>query len=52
MTLEIKKNFQVPLYRGYKIIENAKKLLNGHSKNQERFTRVSSCFIRERSAPL
>lgn len=28
----VKKSFQVPLYRGYKIIENAKRLLNGHSK--------------------
>lgn len=30
--MRVKKNFQVPLYRGYKIVENAKKLLNGHSK--------------------
>jgi len=28
----IKSNFQVPLYRGYEIVENAKKKLNGHSK--------------------
>ena len=28
----VKNNFQVPLYRGYEIIENAKKMLNGHSK--------------------
>ena len=28
----VKHHFQVPLYRGYKIVENAKKKLNGHSK--------------------
>jgi KamA family protein len=28
----VKKTFQVPLYDGYRIIEDAKKLLNGHSK--------------------
>jgi lysine 2,3-aminomutase len=28
----VKKTFQVPLYDGYKIVEGAKKLLNGHSK--------------------
>jgi lysine 2,3-aminomutase len=28
----VKHNFQVPLHRGYEIIENAKKMLNGHSK--------------------
>ncbi len=28
----VKHNFQVPLYRGYKIVEDAKKMLNGHSK--------------------
>ena len=28
----VKSNFQVPLYRGYEIVENAKKKLNGHSK--------------------
>jgi KamA family protein len=28
----VKNNFQVPLYRGYEIVENAKKKLNGHSK--------------------
>lgn len=28
----VKSNFQIPLYRGYEIIENAKKKLNGHSK--------------------
>ena len=28
----VKHNFQVPLYRGYKIIEQAKMQLNGHSK--------------------
>jgi KamA family protein len=28
----VKHNFQVPLYRGYEIVENAKKMLNGHSK--------------------
>jgi KamA family protein len=28
----VKHHFQVPLYRGYEIVENAKKKLNGHSK--------------------
>jgi len=28
----VKNNFQVPLYEGYKIVENAKRQLNGHSK--------------------
>jgi KamA family protein len=28
----VKSNFQVPLYRGYEIVENTKKKLNGHSK--------------------
>jgi lysine 2,3-aminomutase len=28
----VKSNFQIPLYRGYEIVENAKKRLNGHSK--------------------
>lgn len=28
----VKSNFQVPLKRGYNIVEEAKKLLNGHSK--------------------
>jgi len=28
----VKKTFQVPLYEGYRIIEGAKTLLNGHSK--------------------
>lgn len=28
----VKHQFQVPLYRGYEIVENAKKKLNGHSK--------------------
>jgi len=28
----IKKNFQIPLYKGYEIVEDAKKRLNGHSK--------------------
>jgi lysine 2,3-aminomutase len=28
----VKRTFQVPLYDGYRIIEDAKKLLNGHSK--------------------
>ncbi|MFW9847425.1 MAG: KamA family radical SAM protein, partial [Candidatus Thorarchaeota archaeon] len=28
----VKKTFQVPLYYGYQIVEEAKKLLNGHSK--------------------
>ena len=28
----VKKTFQVPLFEGYNIIEEAKKLLNGHSK--------------------
>jgi len=28
----VKNEFQVPLYRGYEIVENAKKKLNGHSK--------------------
>lgn len=28
----VKNNFQVPLYRGCEIVENAKKKLNGHSK--------------------
>ena len=28
----VKTHFQVPLYKGYKIVEDAKKLLNGHSK--------------------
>ena len=28
----VKSNFQVPLKRGYEIVEEAKKLLNGHSK--------------------
>jgi len=28
----VKSQFQVPLYKGYKIVEDAKKLLNGHSK--------------------
>jgi KamA family protein len=28
----VKKTFQVPLYKGYRIIERAKKLLSGHSK--------------------
>ncbi|MBU3901884.1 MAG: KamA family radical SAM protein [Candidatus Thermoplasmatota archaeon] len=28
----VKRQFQVPLYRGYEIVENAKKKLNGHSK--------------------
>ena len=28
----VKKTFQVPLYDGYRIIEGAKKFLNGHSK--------------------
>ena len=28
----VKSNFQVPLHRGYEIVENAKKKLNGHSK--------------------
>ena len=28
----VKKHFQVPLYKGYNIIEEAKKKLNGHSK--------------------
>ncbi|MHA2601676.1 MAG: KamA family radical SAM protein [Candidatus Thorarchaeota archaeon SMTZ1-83] len=30
--MRVKRNFQVPLYQGYGIIEGAKKLLNGHSK--------------------
>lgn len=28
----VKKSFQTPLYKGYKVIEQAKKLMNGHSK--------------------
>jgi len=28
----VKHHFQVPLYKGYEIVENAKKKLNGHSK--------------------
>jgi lysine 2,3-aminomutase len=28
----VKNNFQVPLYKGYEIVERAKKKLNGHSK--------------------
>ena len=28
----VKRRFQVPLYKGYEIVENAKKKLNGHSK--------------------
>lgn len=28
----VKNNFQVPLYKGYEIVETAKKELNGHSK--------------------
>jgi KamA family protein len=28
----VKHNFQLPLYKGYKIVEDAKKLLNGHAK--------------------
>jgi lysine 2,3-aminomutase len=28
----VKDYFQIPIYEGYKIVENAKKLLNGHSK--------------------
>ncbi|MFO8053512.1 MAG: KamA family radical SAM protein, partial [Candidatus Omnitrophota bacterium] len=28
----IKENFQVPLQKGYKIVEDAKKMLDGHSK--------------------
>ncbi len=28
----VKEHFQVPLYRGYHVLESAKKLLNGHSK--------------------
>ena len=28
----VKKHFQVPIYEGYKIVEEAKKKLNGHSK--------------------
>ena len=28
----VKNSFQLPLYKGYKIIEEAKKMLNGHSK--------------------
>jgi len=28
----VKTQFQVPLYKGYEIVEDAKKLLNGHSK--------------------
>jgi len=28
----VKAQFQVPLYKGYEIVEDAKKLLNGHSK--------------------
>ena len=28
----VKRQFQIPLYRGYEIVENAKKKLNGHSK--------------------
>jgi len=28
----VKSNFQIPLYRGYEIVESAKKKLNGHSK--------------------
>ncbi|MEA1993403.1 MAG: KamA family radical SAM protein [Euryarchaeota archaeon] len=28
----VKNNFQVPLYKGYEIVENAKKKLNDHSK--------------------
>lgn len=28
----VKSQFQVPLYKGYEIVEDAKKLLNGHSK--------------------
>nr|MBC8520918.1 KamA family radical SAM protein [Methanomicrobia archaeon] len=28
----VKNHFQVPLYKGYEIVENAKKKLNGHSK--------------------
>jgi len=30
--MRVKKNFQVSLYHGCRIVENAKKLLNGHSK--------------------
>lgn len=28
----VRSNFQVPLFKGYEIVENAKKKLNGHSK--------------------
>ena len=28
----VKHHFQIPLYRGYRIVEDAKKMLNGHSK--------------------
>ncbi len=28
----VKKHFQVPIYKGYQVIEEAKKLMNGHSK--------------------
>jgi L-lysine 2,3-aminomutase len=28
----VKNNFQVPLYKGYEIVDRAKKKLNGHSK--------------------
>jgi len=28
----VKRRFQVPLYKGYEIVENAKRRLNGHSK--------------------
>jgi len=37
----VKKNFQIPLYDGYNIIEESKKLLNGHSK---RFRYVMSHY--------
>ncbi len=28
----VRHNFQIPLYRGYEIVEEARKMLNGHSK--------------------